>query len=296
MDSFTQVLSQCHLGTANDMDSPTTANFYECEDKQHLNVKQEPFDIGDSNAGGLGDFLQSEDSVDLEAYLGRNFVVHQNNHTAIANTSGDEILRQLGVGVGDFASHQQMLTQTSAPTPGAQPNQLPVPHPLNQMHYETISTMPQTNTHAHVVAEQAVPEYQNQAWIEINSTSTSAASSPGLPTSGDTYTEQQDEEEDQATSSSGGSGGSQKRKRQLPPPGTVEYKQKRERNNIAVRKSREKTKMKNRELQDKVGELQSENSGLKKRVEGLTRELTVLRSLFTTTGKTPPAALDKAVK
>nr|APG79784.1 CCAAT/enhancer binding protein alpha [Mesocentrotus nudus] len=286
MDSFSQILSQCHLDRAKVMDSPA-ANFYDCEEKQQFAIKQEPFDIEESNVGLVGDFLQGEDSIDIDAYLalGRTDV-QQNNH--IDNT-GDGILRQLEQ---DFASnHHQMVIQTPAPTPGAQPNQLPV-HSVDQLHYATISNMPQQNTQAHV--EQAVPEYQ--ACWEVNSTSTSAASSPGLPTSGD-YNE-----EVQAHSSSGmdrgtaSGGGSQKRKRPVPAPGTNEYKQKRERNNIAVRKSREKTKTKNRELQDKVGELQGENSGLKKRVEGLTKELAVLRSLFTTTGKTPPSALEKAVK
>lgn len=275
MDSFSQILSQCHLDSAKVMD-PSAENFYVCEEKQQFAIiKQEPFDIEDSN---VGDFLQGEDSIDIDAYfaLGRAEVQQNNHHT------GDGILRQLEQG---FASNQQqMLTHTPAPTPGAQPNQQPVP---SQLHYAPISNMPQQNTQAHVV-EQAVPEY----W-EIHSTSNSAASSPGLPTSGDSYNE---EVQADSGTASGSGGGSQKRKRPVPTPGTHEYKQKRERNNIAVRKSREKTKTKNKELQDKVGELQEENTGLKKRVEGLAKELAVLRSLFTTTGKTPPSALDKAVK
>ncbi|XP_003725328.3 CCAAT/enhancer-binding protein alpha [Strongylocentrotus purpuratus] len=285
MDSFSQILSQCHLDSAKVMD-PSADNFYVCEEKQQFTIKQEPFDIEDSNVGLVGDFLQSEDSIDIDAYLALGRAeVQQNNH--VSNT-GDGILRQLEQ---DFASnHQQMLTHTPAPTPGAQPNQQPV-HSVDQLHY-TINNMPQQNTQAHVV-EQAVPEYQ-PCW-EIHSTSNSAASSPGLPTSGDSYNEEVQIQADSGTASGSG-GGSQKRKRPVPTPGTHEYKQKRERNNIAVRKSREKTKTKNKELQDKVGELQEENTGLKKRVEGLAKELAVLRSLFTTTGKTPPSALDKAVK
>ena len=285
MDSFSQILSQCHLGSAKVMD-PSVDNFYVCEEKVQFAIKQEPFDIEESNVGLVGDFLQGEeDSIDIEAYLALGRAeVQQNNHV---DTTGDGILRQLEQG---FASnHQQMLTHTPAPTPGAQPNQQPV-HSVDQLRYATISNMPQQNTQAHVV-EQAVPEYQG-CW-EIHSTSNSAASSPGLPTSGDSYNE---EVQADSGTASGSGGGSQKRKRPVPSPGTHEYKQKRERNNIAVRKSREKTKTKNKELQDKVGELQEENTGLKKRVEGLAKELAVLRSLFTTTGKTPPSALDKAVK
>ncbi|XP_041455706.1 CCAAT/enhancer-binding protein alpha-like [Lytechinus variegatus] len=286
MDSFSQIMSQCHLGTANEMmDSP--ANFYDCEaEEKRFTVKQEQFDEIEETQVGLGDLLHCENSIDLGVYLGRTDSIPQNQ----LETTGDGILRQLE----EFASHQQqMLTQAPAPTPGApaQPNQQSV-HSVDHIHFETtISNMPQ-NTQAHI--EQSVPDYQ---WI--NSNSTSAASSPGLPT--DTFDEQSQDGHTpvliSSANSASGSGSSQnKRKRPVPTPGTEEYKLKRERNNIAVRKSREKTKVKNRELQDKVGDLQSENAALKKRVEGLTRELTVLRSLFINTGKAAPAALEKAVK
>ncbi|XP_071966720.1 CCAAT/enhancer-binding protein beta-like [Engystomops pustulosus] len=59
-----------------------------------------------------------------------------------------------------------------------------------------------------------------------------------------------------------------------------EYKQRRERNNIAVRKSRDKAKIRNMETQHKVLELTAENERLQKRVEQLTRELGTLRNLF----------------
>ncbi|XP_040187332.1 CCAAT/enhancer-binding protein beta [Rana temporaria] len=59
-----------------------------------------------------------------------------------------------------------------------------------------------------------------------------------------------------------------------------EYKVRRERNNIAVRKSRDKAKIRNMETQHKVLELSAENERLQKRVEQLSRELTTLRNLF----------------
>ncbi|XP_072270249.1 CCAAT/enhancer-binding protein beta [Pyxicephalus adspersus] len=59
-----------------------------------------------------------------------------------------------------------------------------------------------------------------------------------------------------------------------------EYKMRRERNNIAVRKSRDKAKIRNMETQHKVLELTAENERLQKRVEQLSRELTTLRNLF----------------
>ena len=70
-----------------------------------------------------------------------------------------------------------------------------------------------------------------------------------------------------------------------------EYREKRFKNNIAVRRSREKSKEKSAQLQGKVTELTTENERLNKRVELLTKELTVLKSLFTNVGKTAPPSL-----
>uniref|UniRef100_UPI0037E78923 CCAAT/enhancer-binding protein delta n=1 Tax=Semicossyphus pulcher TaxID=241346 RepID=UPI0037E78923 len=61
---------------------------------------------------------------------------------------------------------------------------------------------------------------------------------------------------------------------------SMEYRQRRERNNIAVRKSRDKAKMRNMEMQHKLIELSSENDRLHKTIEQLTRELTGLRDFF----------------
>lgn len=64
-----------------------------------------------------------------------------------------------------------------------------------------------------------------------------------------------------------------------------EYKQRRERNNLAVRKSRDKAKIRNLETQHKVLELAAENDRLQKRVEQLSRELATLRNLLSATGQ-----------
>ncbi|XP_054712082.1 CCAAT/enhancer-binding protein epsilon-like [Uloborus diversus] len=63
-----------------------------------------------------------------------------------------------------------------------------------------------------------------------------------------------------------------------------EYRRRRERNNIAVRKSREKAKLRSRETERKVSELVRENDFLRKRVELLTKELNVLKSLLANVG------------
>ncbi|XP_048829670.1 CCAAT/enhancer-binding protein alpha-like [Brienomyrus brachyistius] len=59
-----------------------------------------------------------------------------------------------------------------------------------------------------------------------------------------------------------------------------EYRLRRERNNVAVRKSRDKAKMRNAETQQKVLELAVDNERLRKKVEHLSRELDTLRGIF----------------
>lgn len=66
--------------------------------------------------------------------------------------------------------------------------------------------------------------------------------------------------------------------------GSDEYRQKRERNNIAVRKSRFKSKQKFMDTQNQVEELVGENDRLHTKVNILTKELNVLRSLLRNTG------------
>jgi len=63
--------------------------------------------------------------------------------------------------------------------------------------------------------------------------------------------------------------------------GSDEYLVKRERNNVAVRKSRTKAKLKHIETQMRVGELTEENEQLRNRVSTLTKELNALKSFIT---------------
>jgi len=68
--------------------------------------------------------------------------------------------------------------------------------------------------------------------------------------------------------------------KRMPDKHTEEYRMKRERNNIAVRKSRFKTKQKFVDTLMKVEELTEENDRLHARVDHLTKELNALRGLF----------------
>ncbi|XP_016151662.1 PREDICTED: CCAAT/enhancer-binding protein delta [Ficedula albicollis] len=63
-------------------------------------------------------------------------------------------------------------------------------------------------------------------------------------------------------------------------PSSCSTRSPRERNNIAVRKSRDKAKRRNQEMQQKLLELSAENEKLHKKIEQLTRDLTSLRHFF----------------
>lgn len=84
---------------------------------------------------------------------------------------------------------------------------------------------------------------------------------------------------------------SRTKKKRMPDKGTNEYRQKRDRNNVAVRKSREKSKMRVMETEQRVKELEDENQRLQSKITLLVKELNVLKSLFTSAGVSQPATL-----
>ena len=63
-----------------------------------------------------------------------------------------------------------------------------------------------------------------------------------------------------------------------------EYRDKRERNNVAVRKSRNKSKQRVLETEKRVKELEDENTQLQNKITVLSKELNVLKSLFASAG------------
>ncbi|XP_035211611.1 CCAAT/enhancer-binding protein beta-like [Stegodyphus dumicola] len=73
--------------------------------------------------------------------------------------------------------------------------------------------------------------------------------------------------------------------------GSDEYRRRRERNNIAVRKSREKAKQRCKDTEKRVCDLVSENDKLRKRVELLSKELSVLKNLLSNVGVSSEAAI-----
>lgn len=71
-----------------------------------------------------------------------------------------------------------------------------------------------------------------------------------------------------------------------------DYLKKRERNNIAVRKSRMKAKERIEETRRRVGDLAKENEELRNKVSLLQKELNVLRSLFANGGIAVPSEIN----
>ncbi|CAG9813636.1 unnamed protein product [Phaedon cochleariae] len=59
-----------------------------------------------------------------------------------------------------------------------------------------------------------------------------------------------------------------------------EYRKKRDRNNLAVKRSRVKSKQKTQETVSRVNELKNENTVLEEKVNTLTKELGFLKELF----------------
>ncbi|KAK4884931.1 hypothetical protein RN001_001202 [Aquatica leii] len=59
-----------------------------------------------------------------------------------------------------------------------------------------------------------------------------------------------------------------------------EYRKKRDRNNLAVKRSRIKSKQKTQETVNRVTQLKNENSVLEEKVKNLTKELGFLKELF----------------
>lgn len=83
-------------------------------------------------------------------------------------------------------------------------------------------------------------------------------------------------------------GGPIRPRKREPKKDSPEYYEKRARNNVAVRKSREKAKLRQGLTENRVQELTDENERLQKKVDLLSKELNVLKSLFINVGASLP--------
>ncbi|KAK2913917.1 hypothetical protein Q8A67_002316 [Cirrhinus molitorella] len=71
-----------------------------------------------------------------------------------------------------------------------------------------------------------------------------------------------------------------KMKKSIADKNSDEYRQRRERNNLAVKKSRMRSKQKAQDTQQRVNELKEENERLEAKIKLLSKELSVLKDLF----------------
>lgn len=78
--------------------------------------------------------------------------------------------------------------------------------------------------------------------------------------------------------------------------GDRDYRRRRERNNVAVRKSRAKTRAREQVVDQTLGQLRSCNDDLRKRVESVVRELKFLKSLMNKTKMQMPPELLTALR
>ena len=76
--------------------------------------------------------------------------------------------------------------------------------------------------------------------------------------------------------------------------GSEEYKKRRERNNVAVRKSREKAKLRSRDTEKKVTELLRDNDMLRKRLDLMASQMNVMKQLLTSVG-VPSESIDNEI-
>ncbi|XP_076470119.1 CCAAT/enhancer-binding protein gamma-like [Babylonia areolata] len=77
-----------------------------------------------------------------------------------------------------------------------------------------------------------------------------------------------------------GEGSSSGSKRSATSKDSDDYKKRRERNNIAVRKSRQLSRQKAKAMEEKMSQLRAENRSLEEKVKLLSKELGILKDLF----------------
>ena len=80
------------------------------------------------------------------------------------------------------------------------------------------------------------------------------------------------------------------------PRNSEEYRERRDRNNVAVRKSREKAREKQQHTEHRLKILSDKNDELQKKVDLLTKELTVLKGLFVNIGAALPKQIDSLLE
>ncbi|XP_066290118.1 CCAAT/enhancer-binding protein delta-like [Branchiostoma lanceolatum] len=258
----------CHRAEMDPTPVSSPANFYELESsgKQKAVFTFER----EQSFPDLSTLCDGEDSVDLSVYI------QESAKRWHLDSGGEDLLAELGLSKSDLDKDKFPKSSDSGATPTVAPQALPEPFDalddsyMPQLTSESTQQAPATTTTtatSPVIA--SVPVKEEPVYLQEDY----SVSSHGSPSSNIGSPSENRPAPGKAQSSRGGRRALQK--------GTNEYVTRRQRNNVAVRKSREKAKQRNLETQHKVQELQQENEKLQKRVELLTKELDTLKSLFT---------------
>ncbi|XP_070576047.1 CCAAT/enhancer-binding protein epsilon-like [Ptychodera flava] len=221
-----------------------------------------------------GELYQNEGSIDLTSYL---------DPGASSTVKSDDLFRELGF--------PPTSTVNDPPnSEGTLPELIKVNHPKPECSTEDTGYMPQIGR----ARNSETDESENQRQIVVKTEKVE------LDTSGHCCQENNGKPYESASQTTSTVPGTRNQLKSAPPGKAIvkgkrlidkesdEYRQRRQRNNVAVRKSREKTKQKQQETQQKVSQLQEENERLQKKVELLSKELTVLKTLFTNVGVAAP--------
>ncbi|XP_019629258.1 PREDICTED: CCAAT/enhancer-binding protein delta-like [Branchiostoma belcheri] len=260
----------CHRAEMDPTPVSSPANFYELESsgKQKTVFTFER----EQSFPDLSTLCDGEDSVDLSVYI------QESAKRWHLDSGGEDLLAELGLSKSDLDKDKFPKPSDTGATPTVTPQALPEPFDTLDDSYmpqltsestEAPATNTPTTTTAATPVIASVPVKEEPVYLqeEYSASSHGSTRSPiGSPS-------ENKPAPGKAQSSRGGRRALQK--------GTEEYVTRRQRNNVAVRKSREKAKQRNLETQQKVQELQQENEKLQKRVELLTKELDTLKSLFT---------------
>ncbi|XP_071958388.1 uncharacterized protein [Antedon mediterranea] len=256
-----------------------TLGFYDENDfcqKLQFSTEEEYFD-------GFGGLNGVEDSIDLSAFLSQSQNEPINSVSNTGNTGGQEGFPTLGNLDHLFGAQPQIQNNYSL-LPAVKQE----PAEINYGECESTVTSPtiQSDMPQQTFFTNTLPQPSTGMMPMANDTTQSPYSTPVSSPTSTTMSYKSSPASKSLNKSSSG-----KRQRPVPEKGTQEYVAKRQKNNVAVRKSREKSKAKAMQLQDTVSQLTDENDRLNKKVELLTKELSVLKQLFTNVGKHVPQEL-----
>ncbi|XP_062502343.1 CCAAT/enhancer-binding protein delta-like [Corticium candelabrum] len=201
-----------------------------------------------TNSADFSSLLATETAVDLSALLDPS-----SNQEAVAANQElfDELFRQPGM---NSRSRSPNLMQLHAP----KMEPIPTSRSDHQLHRNGLN----------------MQQFSNQTMLSFESTAVSTKTTPTPSSMLDISSVGSGDQASRKTAAGS------KRRWQTMDKTSEEYRKRRERNNVAVKKSREKSRQRTVQTENRVSELTQENQRLHARIALLTKELEVLKSLF----------------